>query len=312
MDALLLAARAGEAAVDAEGPRGPSETSTTLSSDAVALLTRQFAALQLERGVATETVDETLRSNDALIAELRSQQRVLQQKLAGAQKRAQRERQVAARAIVSGGEVLVTEDSQVGDELIRQRTAFDALRHRSSALRAQVRALDADASAHALALARDDAPLRARILAMERELERADVQRAEADAVGKAYAEIEIRLRAERAGALASIRALEATMGTQAVAATELRGLQADAHRRMATGQRRLRDAARAAASERSLRARSAASRAASAQGRLATAGTALSRERARRDLLAEVAGDLGTSEEVALQVRGRMGGRGE
>lgn len=304
MESLLLAARAGDAAVEAEGARGPAAASTPADPEALALLSQRFAALQLERKAAGETFDETLRYNSAIIRELRAQQRSLVEQLVGAQRRVQRERQSAARAIATGGEVLITDDSLVSAELVRHRSAFDVLRFKSSALRAQASALDADAAVHALALERDDAPLRARVRASELELERVIVQRMEEEAVGRAYAEIGERLRAERAGALVDVRRLEADLSAKAADAAELRGLEVEARRRMQAGLGRLLSAERAAGAERATRGVAAAARAAAAQGRLAATGTVLSRERARRDLLAEVAGDLGTSEEVALQVR--------
>lgn len=303
MDTLQTAERAGEAAVDAEGMRPPSAAVAPVGSEALALLKARFVALQLERKSAIETSSETVRSNEILIDRLQTQQKSLKQQLCATQRRSLLERQAAARAIANGDEILVTDDSLVSEELIKHRASYDRLRHRSAALEAQVRALDADAKAHALAIARTDKPLRDNIQSMERELECTGIQRAEAEAVGRAYSEIAARLRAERAGVDAAVRKLEGDLAVQTDDVAKIQNLSCDASQRMHTGLRRLQQAQRNATVERAQRTTIGAAHAQSAQDALATTRTALSRERARRDLLAEVAGDLGTSEEMALQV---------
>jgi hypothetical protein len=255
----------------------------------------------------------------------------------------------------------------VGEELIKRRTDYDKLRHKTADLRAEVERLQGELTAimnlrgivgaagaatrnttpsHSVSNSRrgseiatnptvpvtgsntgtnsatinnalsssaddeedgassssaNDTPLQRKVRQVENRLDKTAIKHEEALSIKRTYEQIVKRLKEERVSYDTQVAAIEKTISSKNVELEELKSLAGDATRAMEAAHIELARIRTLAANDREKRNRELRERQLMAQGRRHHAEVALARERARRDLLQEVAGDLGVNEEKAL-----------
>lgn len=308
-----------------------------------------------------ETYEQTKRTNEQLLRDLKDRQKELQKQLVDAQKRS---RSVGGQK----GKDAAADETKVADELIRKRAEYDKLKNKSQSLRSELEKLQSDlvavraiatgssmkagqkeeirskadllttgslsgtASASSFRLAEllgeDETPeeaveavklsgsvsaasmamaalkdtaLMKKAKAVEARLDKTALKYEEVTSIRKTYEGIVKRLRDERQSYDAQVSALEKELAAKNRDFQELQTLAADAVRAFETAQQELARVRAAAAGDRDRQGRELKERESMAKARKKHADAQMARERARRDLLAEVAGDLGVSEERAL-----------
>ncbi len=144
-------------------------------------------------------------------------------------------------------------------------------------------------------------PLMKRARALSSRLDKTALKYEEVLSIKRTYEGIVARLRDERQGYDAQVGALERELAAKSKDYAELQTLASDAVRVYEASQAELLTVRTRVGGTAESRAREIREREGMARARGKHAEAALARERARRDLLAEVAGDLGISEERAL-----------
>jgi hypothetical protein len=140
-----------------------------------------------------------------------------------------------------------------------------------------------------------------RVRQLENKLDKTAIKHEEALSIRRTYEQIVKRLKDERVSYDTQIAAIEKTIAAKTHDFDELRTLAGEAARAMEASQVELNRVRGLASTDREKRARELRERQSMAGARRHQAEISLARERARRDLLAEVAGDLGVREEKNL-----------
>jgi hypothetical protein len=144
-------------------------------------------------------------------------------------------------------------------------------------------------------------PLQRRVRQLENRLDKTAVKHEEAVSIKRTYEQIVKRLRDERVSYDTQIAAMERAVASKSHDLEELKILANDSSRAIEQAQVELARVRAVAAADREKRHRELRERDGMARGRRLQAEMMIARDRARRDLLAEVAGDLGVSEERQL-----------
>ncbi len=144
-------------------------------------------------------------------------------------------------------------------------------------------------------------PLQRRVRQLENRLDKTAVKHEEAVSIKRTYEQIVKRLRDERVSYDTQIAAMERAVASKSHDLEELKILANDSSRAIEQAQVELARVRAVAAADREKRQRELRERDGMARGRRLQAEMMIARDRARRDLLAEVAGDLGVSEERQL-----------
>jgi hypothetical protein len=140
-------------------------------------------------------------------------------------------------------------------------------------------------------------PLQRRVRQLENRLDKTAVKHEEAVSIKRTYEQIVKRLRDERVSYDTQIAAMERAVASKSHDLEELKILANDSSRAIEQAQVELARVRAVAAADREKRQRELRERDGMARGRRLQAEMMIARDRARRDLLAEVAGDLGVSE---------------
>lgn len=156
-------------------------------------------------------------------------------------------------------------------------------------------------SSSAAAAAASGTPLQRRVRQLENRLDKTAVKHEEAVSIKRTYEQIVKRLRDERVSYDTQIAAMERAVASKSHDLDELKILANDSSRAIEQAQVELARVRAVAAADREKRQRELRERDGMARGRRLQAEMMIARDRARRDLLAEVAGDLGVSEERQL-----------
>eukprot|EP00741_Cyanophora_paradoxa_P022407 tig00021463_g21633.t1 len=204
-----------------------------------------------------------------------------------------------------GSEGLEGETIKLEDQVVKLRKEYDDLRHGALAKEKEVKAMTdklKDLERESIRPNSEDSPLTRQIRTLENRLDKAMIKYNEAQSIRKTYEQIVKRLKEERIGFDNQLQAIERTLKAKEHDLEELMLMSHDANHAKEVAKAELAKLEQQIADERKQREKELAERRAVVQQKMEMAQRLEKREKMRREIQAEAAGDLGEEGERALK----------